>query len=65
MISYGKQNIDQSDIDAVVDEFTEDLPSTKEKPLPLPSPRPYRRKLNAQSAKGTSVKSVTTKEKSK
>ena len=56
---------EDKDIDAVVDELEkEELPS-KEKPSQSHSLHHYRQKLNALFAKGTDVKSVTKKEKSK
>tara|TARA_R110002012_G_scaffold174113_6_gene338883 strand:+ start:380 stop:595 length:216 start_codon:yes stop_codon:yes gene_type:complete len=54
-----------SDIDAVVDEFVEELTSTKEKPSRLLSLRLFRQKSNARFVKETNAKSVTGKEKSK
>lgn len=53
------------DIDAVVEEFTEESPSKNEKQLRLLSRLHYLRKLNARFVKGTDVKSATKKEKSK
>jgi hypothetical protein len=53
------------DIDAVVKEFEEELPSTKVKRLPLLSRLRCRLKLNALFARGTNAKSAAKKEKSK
>ena len=59
---------EDKDIEAVVDKFVEELTSPKltlEKPSRLLSLRLFRQKSSAQSVKGTNVKSVKEKEKSK
>jgi len=56
---------EDTDIEAVVDKFVEELESPKEEPSRLLSLRLFRQKSSAQSVKGTNVKSVKEKEKSK
>tara|TARA_R100001082_G_C4288268_1_gene127019 strand:+ start:367 stop:582 length:216 start_codon:yes stop_codon:yes gene_type:complete len=62
-----KKNVpkEDTDIEAVVDKFVEELESPKEEPSRLLSLRLFRQKSSAQSVKGTNVKSVKEKEKSK
>jgi hypothetical protein len=62
-----KKNVpkEDTDIDAVVDEFVEELESPKEKPSRLLSLRLFRQKSSARFVKETNAKSANGKEKSK